>query len=397
MAVLVTSVEGATPATAVSPGRVEIDTLVLASGTSAGQRFELSNEITTVGRHAASDVFLDDVSVSRHHGVFTRTASGRVTVRDLNSLNGTYVNGSRVDETVLHHNDEVLIGKFKLIYWAPESSAAAKLRIGEVHALLRHDFPDIELSKIRYYEDKGLVQPARSKKGYRLYSERDVACLREAFRLASQEYVPLRVIRERLIDQGLLRPSETAGAPAPRAAAREATVKVVSLHVPPRPAAAEIASTSDVNESAATVAPLAPSPVAVSDPPTPEGAKEQRLSRVEFLSHCRISEAELRELLDYNFVSPNVVAGVEVYATDDVDVARRFRSLADRGVDVRHLAVLRRVVERERDLVDDITSPLKHHRGLSDSERRDEVEAVRLEVAALRQALGDSLRQRHGN
>jgi len=56
------------------------------------------------------------------------------------------------------------------------------MRIGEVHAQLRKHFPDIELSKIRYYEDKGLVQPSRSRKGYRLYSERDVECLREAIR-----------------------------------------------------------------------------------------------------------------------------------------------------------------------------------------------------------------------
>src|SRR6202161_2214699 len=80
------------------------------------------------------------------------------------------------------------------------------MRIGEVHAELRKYFPDIELSKIRYYEDKGLVQPSRSRKGYRLYSERDIECLREAIRLAQEEFVPLRVVRLRLIEQGLLVP-----------------------------------------------------------------------------------------------------------------------------------------------------------------------------------------------
>jgi pSer/pThr/pTyr-binding forkhead associated (FHA) protein len=71
-----------------------------------------------VGRQAGNDVVLDDVTVSRHHALFTSTASGRVTVRDLNSLNGTYVNGSRVEEVTLRTHDEVQIGKFKLTFVA---------------------------------------------------------------------------------------------------------------------------------------------------------------------------------------------------------------------------------------------------------------------------------------
>jgi pSer/pThr/pTyr-binding forkhead associated (FHA) protein len=94
-----------------------VDELVIVSGQSAGARFALMNETTSVGRHENSDLLLDDVSVSRHHAVFTRTASGRITLRDLNSLNGTYVNGARVEETTLHSADEVQIGKFKLVFW----------------------------------------------------------------------------------------------------------------------------------------------------------------------------------------------------------------------------------------------------------------------------------------
>jgi len=109
------------PHATTEPTSRQQDVLVVATGPSAGDRFDLVNEIVTVGRHEASDVFLDDVSVSRHHGLFTKTASGRVTVRDLNSLNGTYVNGKRVDETVLHSGDEVQIGKFKLIFWGAAS------------------------------------------------------------------------------------------------------------------------------------------------------------------------------------------------------------------------------------------------------------------------------------
>jgi hypothetical protein len=93
------------------------DELVIASGRDAGTRIQLEKEITTTGRHEESDLLLDDVSVSRHHAIFTRTASGRITLRDLNSLNGTYVNGTRVEETTLHSADEVQIGKYKLVFW----------------------------------------------------------------------------------------------------------------------------------------------------------------------------------------------------------------------------------------------------------------------------------------
>ncbi len=103
------------------PVGAHVDELVIITGNAAGSRCELSQEVTTVGRHENSDLLLDDVSVSRHHAIFTRTASRRVTLRDLNSLNGTYVNGARVEETILHSADEVQIGKFKLVFWEATS------------------------------------------------------------------------------------------------------------------------------------------------------------------------------------------------------------------------------------------------------------------------------------
>ena len=98
------------------PGTV--DALVVVRGATAGETLELAGEVTTVGRQKGNDLVLDDVTVSRHHALFTVTASGRVTVRDLNSLNGTYVNGSRVEEVTLRTFDEVQIGKFVLTFVA---------------------------------------------------------------------------------------------------------------------------------------------------------------------------------------------------------------------------------------------------------------------------------------
>jgi pSer/pThr/pTyr-binding forkhead associated (FHA) protein len=95
-----------------------VDLLLVNSGTSAGARFALEGEVVTAGRGEESDIFLDDVTVSREHARLSRTPSGRVSIRDLGSLNGTYVNHVRVNETTLDSGDEVQIGKFKLIYIA---------------------------------------------------------------------------------------------------------------------------------------------------------------------------------------------------------------------------------------------------------------------------------------
>ena len=89
--------------------------LVVKRGPNAGSRFLLDKDVTTAGRHPESDIFLDDVTVSRRHAEFRRD-SGRFTVRDVGSLNGTYLNRERIDETDLSGGDEVQIGKFRLVF-----------------------------------------------------------------------------------------------------------------------------------------------------------------------------------------------------------------------------------------------------------------------------------------
>lgn len=91
--------------------------LIVQRGSNAGSRYLLNTPSATAGRHQDSDVFLDDISVSRRHAVFTRTPSGTV-VKDAGSLNGTYVNRDLVDEALLRQGDEVQIGKFRLVYFA---------------------------------------------------------------------------------------------------------------------------------------------------------------------------------------------------------------------------------------------------------------------------------------
>jgi pSer/pThr/pTyr-binding forkhead associated (FHA) protein len=91
--------------------------LVVKRGPNAGARFTLDADVTRAGRHPESDIFLDDITVSRRHAEFVRTDAG-YNVRDVGSLNGTYVNRERIEEAVLASGDEVQIGKFKLVYLA---------------------------------------------------------------------------------------------------------------------------------------------------------------------------------------------------------------------------------------------------------------------------------------
>ena len=90
--------------------------LVVQRGPGAGSRFLLDKDVTTAGRHADSEIFLDDVTVSRRHATFTREG-GTFTVADAGSLNGTYVNRDRIDTVQLKDTDEVQIGKYRLVFF----------------------------------------------------------------------------------------------------------------------------------------------------------------------------------------------------------------------------------------------------------------------------------------
>ena len=91
--------------------------LVVTRGPNAGSRMSLTKPVTTIGRHPDSDIFLDDITVSRRHAELHRGPKGFV-VRDVGSLNGTYLNRERVEENAVQNGDEVQVGKFKLLFFA---------------------------------------------------------------------------------------------------------------------------------------------------------------------------------------------------------------------------------------------------------------------------------------
>lgn len=98
--------------------------LVVQRGPNAGARFLLDADRTTAGRHPGSDIFLDDVTVSRKHAEFVRR-EGQFVVRDVGSLNGTYVRRDRIDEAVLRDGDEVQIGKFRMVFHPSKRGSGA--------------------------------------------------------------------------------------------------------------------------------------------------------------------------------------------------------------------------------------------------------------------------------
>ncbi|HEY9524762.1 MAG TPA: FHA domain-containing protein [Thermopolyspora sp.] len=113
-----------------TPDRTAVDQLapgtsllVVMRGPNAGSRFLLDSDLTTAGRHPESDIFLDDVTVSRRHAEFYHRG-GQFTVRDVGSLNGTYVNRERIEEHPLTGGDEVQIGKFRLVFFTRSPGGA---------------------------------------------------------------------------------------------------------------------------------------------------------------------------------------------------------------------------------------------------------------------------------
>lgn len=217
------------------------------------------------------------------------------------------------------------------------STAAAGdglLSIGEVLHLLRADFPDVSVSKIRYLEAEGLVEPARTPSGYRKFTRADAERLRYVLRMQRDNYLPLKVIREHLdqLDRGLQ--------PAPLSAA-------------------------DAAPRALVLAPDAPG----ADDLVPDGA-ELRLSRKELLEASGISNDSLRELEGFGLVTH--VAGNQYYDATALQVARLAAEMAEFGYGPRHLRPFKLAAERELALVEQVVLPMSRGRHPDSAARAEE-------------------------
>jgi DNA-binding transcriptional MerR regulator len=188
--------------------------------------------------------------------------------------------------------------------------------IGQVLAILRPDFPEISISKIRFLESEGLVAPQRAASGYRRYTDADIERLRYVLAVQREHYVPLRVIREHLaqMDRGQ------------------------------GPPALGLVRQADSGSGA-----TAPSPA-----PAPT-RQALRLSRQELLEASGLTEAALAELERTQIVLPR--RGTSHYNRDALTLAIAARRLGEYGIDARHLRAFKMSADREVSLVEQAIAP----------------------------------------
>lgn len=240
------------------------------------------------------------------------------------------------------------------------ASDGAWMSIGEVLAQLRADFPDTTISKLRFLEAEGLVQPRRTPSGYRKYSPDDLARLRYVLTAQRDYYLPLRVIREQL-------------AAADRGEPCDATEYLGGTG---RSSPGERADGDPRGGSSERVTPamLRPSLTAVGDQPV---AREHRetdgwLTRTEVLARTGLDEALLRELEQYGLVTARNGGR---YDADALEVASAAAQLAEYGVQPRHLRAYRAAADREIGLFGQLIAPMARQSG--PAARARAAEAVR--------------------
>ncbi|MGX1804494.1 transcriptional regulator FtsR [Nocardia sp. NPDC055321] len=234
------------------------------------------------------------------------------------------------------------------------------MSIGSVLDLLRPDFPDITISKIRFLESEGLISPERTASGYRRFHVADVERLRFVLTAQRDQYLPLKVIKEQLeaIDSG----AATLGVREARARAL-GEASLVDGAAAPAPGPARLRRLGVV-------------PGEVS----PEELRfdhEIRVPRADLLQQAGIDEKFLTELIRANLITPGAAG---YFDTDAVTLARTAKALSEFGLEARHLRAFKLAADREAAMVAQIAAPIAKSR---DADARARAEETVRELAAL--------------
>ena len=229
--------------------------------------------------------------------------------------------------------------------------ARAYLSIGEVLSKLKAEFSDITISKIRFLESEGLIEPQRTPSGYRKFTNKDLERLRFVLLAQRDQYLPLKVIKDNLdaMDRGLV-PAKTIGAVAtPRLAAQDGVLT-----------SDQFASNNDL-----------------------------RLTRAELISASNLSDEQLAEIESYGLIS---IRGRH-YDSDALAVAKAVAEISAFGIGARHLRAFKTAADREIGLVEQVTTPLLRQKGSEAIARAEEVEkelaslSIRLHASLVRAGL----------
>jgi DNA-binding transcriptional MerR regulator len=231
------------------------------------------------------------------------------------------------------------------------------MSIGAVLGVLREEFPEVTISKIRFLESEGLVEPQRTPSGYRKFSAADVERLGQVLRMQRDHYLPLKVIKEHLdaLDRE--------GSAADQAPGR------VPLPAPADPA--------ELLQEA-------------SEPGPP-----QRIGRADLLAASGAQEDELGQWESYGLIEPDADGG---YDAETVTIAKLIRELGGFGLEPRHLRAVKAAADRDVSLVEQVVAPLRRHRN---PQTRAHAESTARQLASLSVRLHaalvhSALRLRHG-
>ncbi|HEX5586192.1 MAG TPA: MerR family transcriptional regulator [Acidimicrobiia bacterium] len=294
--------------------------------------------------------------------------------------------------------------------------AGDHLSIGEVLAALHDEFPDITISKIRFLESQGLIDPERTPSGYRKFYPDDVTRLRWILFQQKEHFLPLKVIKERLDELGpadlsVLEPADTPGAEEAEHAGADALVSPVevpvtppALSTSPTPGAAGSAAGSRRRTPSRTrppaFAPRLPGDDDVDDAQitAPTGDIEQLYSRDALCAAAGLDAAQLASLEQYGLVTPAREAGDDVqFDADAVQIATISGAFFSRGVEARHLRMYHTFAEREAALFGQVLMPYQRQRN-PESRARLQSELVelatlgrRLRMVLLREAVRENL------
>ena len=239
----------------------------------------------------------------------------------------------------------------------------AYLSIGQVLDLLKLEFPDLTISKIRFLESQGLLDPERTPSGYRKFYETDIDRLRFILREQQQHYLPLKVIRGRLgTEEGDAtddEPMSSEGATAPS----PANGSPVKLSAAPPPTDHLGGSDEDEDEAVS-------------------------LTLEELAAAAGLTTAATAELERFGLLAGRKIAGTQYYDADCLEIARLAAGFRAFGVEARHLRMYRTSVEREASFFEQVVTPMLKQR--NPQARRQAIETL-FEMSRLGQAMRDSM------